>query len=60
MRDVLTLEETVRALRTKETEPNNFGVIKEESAHFAARGGFRGGQGGARRSRSVYDFSNRQ
>lgn len=46
MRDVLTLEETVRALRTKETGLNNFGVIKEESAHFAARGGFRGGRGG--------------
>ena len=46
MRDILTLEETVRALRTKETELTDLGVIKEESAHFAARGGFRGGRGG--------------
>lgn len=46
MRDVLTLEEAVRALRTKETELTDIGVIKEESAHFAGRGGFRGGRGG--------------
>lgn len=46
MRETLTLEETVRALRTKETELNDLGNIKEESANFAARGGFRGGRGG--------------
>ena len=46
MRDALTLEETVRALRTKETELTDLGIAMEESAHFAARGGFRGGRGG--------------
>ena len=46
MRDVLALEKTVRALHTKETELTDLGIIKEESAHFAARGGFRGERGG--------------
>lgn len=45
MRDNLTLDGAVRALRTKETGLSDLGVIKEESAHFAARGGFRGGRG---------------
>ena len=40
------MDSAVCALRTKETELTDLGVIKEESAHFAARGGFRGGQGG--------------
>ena len=40
MRNVLTLEETVCALRTKKTELTDLGAIKEESAHFAARGDF--------------------
>ncbi len=35
-RDISTLEETVCALRTKETQLTDLGVIKEESAHFAA------------------------
>ena len=42
MREVLTLGETVRALCTKEIELTDLGIIKEESAHFAARGGFPG------------------
>lgn len=46
MRKSLTLEETLRALRTKETELNNLRTIKEESAHFAGRGGLCGGRGG--------------
>lgn len=44
MRDALTLEETVRALRTKKTELTDLGVAMEEIAHFAIRGGFRGGR----------------
>lgn len=46
MSDTLTLDDAVRGLRTKETELNDSGVIKEENAHFAGRGGFRGGRGG--------------
>ncbi len=36
IRDILTLEETVCALRTKETELTDLGVIKEENEHFVA------------------------
>lgn len=50
MRNVLTLEETVRALCIKETELTNLGAIKEESAHFAAREEFRGGRDGRGRA----------
>lgn len=50
MRDVLSLEEIVRALRTKKTELTDLGVIKEESAYFTARGGFCGGRGGRGRA----------
>ena len=46
MHNVLTLEETVCALCTKETKLTDLGAIKEESAHFATRGGFQGGRGG--------------
>ena len=46
MRDTLTLDDIVRVFRTKETELTDLGVIKEESAHFATRGGFRRGRGG--------------
>ena len=46
MRDTLTLDSTVRALRTKETELTDLGVIKEESVYFATQGGFRGGRKG--------------
>ncbi len=46
MLDTLTLGGAVRALRTKEIELTNLGAIKEEIAHFAARGVFRGGRGG--------------
>ncbi len=45
MHDILTSEETVCALRTKETELTDLGVIKEERANFAARGRFCGGRG---------------
>lgn len=43
MRDTLTLNDLVRTLCTKETELTDLGVIKEESAHFAARERFRRG-----------------
>ena len=46
MRDTPTLDDADRAICTEETELTDWGVIKEESAHFAARGGFRGGRGG--------------
>ncbi len=46
MCNILTLEETVRVFHTKETELTDLGVIKEESAYFAAREGFRGGRRG--------------
>ncbi len=46
MRDTLTLDGAVRALCIKETELTDLGVIKEESVHFAARGGFCGGREG--------------
>ncbi len=43
IRDILTLEETVRTLRTKETVLANLDVIKEDSAYFAAQTGFHAG-----------------
>ncbi len=42
MRDILTWEETVRALRTKENKITDLGFIKEESEQFAARRRFCG------------------
>ncbi len=43
MRDTRTLDRAVCALRTKRTELTDLGAITEESAYFAARGGFHGG-----------------
>ncbi len=44
MRNTLTLDGAVRALQKKETELTNLRIIKEESAHFTTRGGFRRGR----------------
>ena len=54
--DTLMLDGVVYALRTKETELTNLGVIKEESANFAARKRFCGSQEG-RRGAKTYTIS---
>ncbi len=54
LRNILTLDGTVRAFRKEETEFTDLRAIKEESAHFAARRGFRRGRG----DRGGENFSN--